>query len=68
LIRDHRGAYWAKPIRTVMPIASSTYYEHAARHTDPSRLPKRARRDRELTPEIERVFAENFAVDGDRKV
>jgi transposase InsO family protein len=67
-IDDHRAAYGVEPICKVLPIAPSTYHEHAARHTDPSRLPKRARRDRELMPEIERVFAENFAVYGARKV
>jgi hypothetical protein len=67
-IDDHRAAYGVEPICKVLPIAPSTYHEHAARRTDPSRLPKRARRDRELMPEIERVFAENFAVYGARKV
>jgi hypothetical protein len=61
-IDDHRGAYGVEPICKVLPIAPSTYHEHAARRADPSRLLKRARRDRELMPEIERVFAENFAV------
>jgi transposase InsO family protein len=67
-IDDHRGAYGVEPICKLLPIAPSTYHEHAARRADPSRLPKRARRDRELMPEIERVFAENFAVYGARKV
>jgi hypothetical protein len=68
LIRDHRGAYGVEPICKVLPIAPSIYHEHAARRTDPSRFPKLARRDRELMPEIERVFAANFAVYGARKV
>ncbi len=67
-IDDHRDAYGVEPICKVLPIAPSTYHEHAARRADPSRLPKRARRDRELMPEIERVFAANFAVYGARKV
>jgi transposase InsO family protein len=67
-IDDHRGAYGVEPICKVLPIAPSTYHEHAARRADPSRLPKRARRDLELMPEIERVFTENFAVYGARKV
>ena len=36
--------------------------------TDPERLSARAKRDLELKPEIERVFAENFEVYGARKV
>jgi putative transposase len=67
-IDDHRAAYGVEPICKVLPIAPSTYHEHAARRKDPSRLPKRTQRDRELMPEIERVFAENFAVYGTRKV
>jgi len=67
-IDDHRCAYGVEPICKVLPIAPSTYHEHEARRADPSRLPKRARRDRELMPEIERVFAENFEVYGARKV
>lgn len=35
---------------------------------DPARLPARARRDVALKPEIARLFAENFAVYGVRKV
>ena len=67
-IDDHRAAYGVEPICKVLPIAPSTYHEHAARRKDPSRLPKRTQRDRELMPEIERVFAKNFAVYGARKV
>src|SRR5690606_28294247 len=35
---------------------------------DPAKLSARAKRDLELKPEIERVFAENFEVYGARKV
>ncbi len=68
LIDHHRAAFGVEPICKLLPIAPSTYHECTARRKDPSRLPKRAQRDRELTPEIERVFAENFAVYGARKV
>ena len=52
----------------MLPIAPSTYYEHAARRRNPRRLPARARRDAELCDEIRRVWEENFRVYGVRKV
>jgi putative transposase len=67
-INDHRGVYGVEPICKVLPIAPSTYHEHMARRRDPSRLPARARRDSALKREIRRVFDENFAVYGARKV
>ena len=67
-IDDHRGAYGVEPICKVLPIAPSTYRERLAQRRDPARLSARARRDQELKPQIARVFAENFAVYGVRKV
>ena len=67
-IDDHRGAYGVEPICKVLPIAPSTYRERLAQRRDPARLSARARRDQTLKPEIARVFAENFAVYGVRKV
>jgi len=67
-IDDHRGAYGVEPICKVLPIAPSTYRERLAQRRDPARLSARARRDQALKPEIARVFAENFAVYGARKV
>ena len=67
-IDAHRGVYGVEPICRVLPIAPSTYYEHAARRLDPDRLPPRARRDARLSIEIRRVFNENFGVYGVRKV
>jgi len=67
-IDDHRGAYGVEPIFAVLPIAPSTYYEQRARQADPSRLPRRARRDAALMVEIERVWNENRQVYGARKV
>ena len=67
-IDDHREAYGVEPICRVLPIAPSTYHEHVAQRQDPTRLSARARRDLALKPEIARVFAENFAVYGVRKV
>ena len=67
-IDENREAYGVEPICRVLPIAPSTYHEHAARRADPSRVPARERRDAELCREIGRVFAENFGVYGVRKV
>ena len=67
-IDEHRDTYGVEPICSALPIAPSTYYGHKARQTDPSRLPKRARRDAALMVEIERVWNENRQVYGARKV
>ena len=67
-IDENREAYGVEPICRVLPIAPSTYHEHAARRVDPSRAPARERRDAKLCREIRRVFAENFGVYGVRKV
>ena len=67
-IDDHRGAYGVEPICKVLPIAPSTYYEQAARRTDPARAPARVRRDAELREVIGRIWAENFEAYGARKV
>ena len=67
-IDDHREVYGVEPIRKALPIAPSTYHAHAARRADPAKAPARARRDQTLKAEIARVFAENFAVYGARKV
>lgn len=67
-IDDHRVAHGVEPICRVLAIAPSTYHAHVARRADPSRCSERARRDAALKPEIERVWRENFAVYGARKV
>ena len=67
-IDEHRGAYGVEPICKVLPIAPSTYHEHAARWADPGRLPARARSDAALMIEIRRVFEANFCIYGARKV
>lgn len=67
-IDAHREAHGVEPICRVLPIAPSTYRDHAAKRRDPSRLPSRARHDLALKPEILRVFSENFGVYGVRKV
>ncbi len=67
-IDEHRDAHGVEPICKVLPIAPSTYHERMAQRRDPAKLSARARRDLVLKPEIARVFAENFAVYGVRKV
>lgn len=64
----YREEYGVEPIARVLPIAPSTYYEHAARVRDPRRLSIRQQRDRRLCDDIQRVHAENFSVYGVRKV
>lgn len=67
-IDDNRELHGVEPICKVLPIATSTYRKHVAQRRDPSRLSARARRDLALKPEVARMFAENFAVYGVRKV
>jgi transposase InsO family protein len=67
-IDAHRDAHGVEPICAVLPIASSTYYDHLAKRADPARRSDRARRDEALRPEIRRVFEENGRVYGVRKV
>lgn len=67
-VDDHRDVYGVEPICRVLPIAPSTYHEHAARRADPSRVPARTKQDALLMVEVRRVFNENFGVYGVRKV
>lgn len=67
-IDDNRGVYGVEPICKVLPIAPSTCHKHVAQQQDPGRLSAQARRDKALKPEVARVFSENFAVYGVRKV
>jgi putative transposase len=67
-IDQYRSAYGVEPICKVLPIAPSTYHEHAARRRELGRMSARARRDAALMPEIRRVFEDNFGVYGVRKV
>jgi transposase InsO family protein len=67
-IDAHREVYGVEPICRVLPIAPSTYHVHAARGRDPDRASPRQKRDAVLCQDIRRVFEENFAVYGVRKV
>jgi putative transposase len=67
-IDDHREAHGVEPLCKVLPIAPSTYHEHAAKRADLAKLSPRAKRDVALKAESRRVFAENFEAYGVRKV
>lgn len=67
-IDDHRDVYGVEPICSVLPIAPSTYYAFKVQERDPGSRSRRALRDAALRIEIERVWKENRAVYGVRKV
>jgi transposase InsO family protein len=67
-IDENRDEYGVEPICRTLPIAPSTYHAHDARRRHPERAPPRVVRDAALTPEIQRVYDENFQVYGVRKV
>jgi putative transposase len=67
-IDAHRAVHGVEPICRVLPIAPSTYHEHARRRAVPDRVPSRAKRDARLRAEVHRVWEENFQVYGVRKV
>ena len=62
-IDEHREEFGVEPICAHLPIAPSTYYDAKARAPSP-----RAVRDAGLMVEIRRVFDDNYAVYGHRKV
>ena len=64
----YRDDHGVEPICRVLPIAPSTYHEHARRQQKPETAPARVQADVELMKEIRRVFDENFQVYGVRKV
>ena len=67
-IDEHRGQYGVEPICTVLRIAPSAWWRHAARQRDPSLRSARAKRDEALMVQINRVWQENFRVYGAGKV
>jgi transposase InsO family protein len=67
-IDAHRATFGVEPICAVLPIAPSRYYELKAREREPHRRPARVRRDEQLGEQIRRVWHENRAVYGVRKV
>ena len=67
-IDQHRDAYGVEPICSALPIAPSTYRRVKAQERFSEMRSTRARRDAELQPRVRKVFEENFAVYGARKV
>jgi transposase InsO family protein len=67
-IDAHRTRFGVEPICVVLPIAPSVYYELKAREREPDRRPARVRLDEQLGEQIRRVWRENRAVYGVRKV
>jgi len=57
-----------EPICKHLPVAPSTFYDHMAKRANPDLLSDRAKRDKALRPEIERVWEQNYKVYGVRKV
>ena len=67
-IDEPRDEYGVEPICKQLPIAPSTYHQHALERRNPERKPKRVQRDDRLKQEVRRVFDRNFGVYGARKV
>lgn len=67
-IEEHRDDIGVEPICRHLPIAPSTFYDHMAKRADPDLLSDRAKRDKVLRSEIERVWEQNYKVYGVRKI
>jgi transposase InsO family protein len=67
-IDQHKDEYGVESMCSVLPIAPSTYYEHARRRREPERRPVRHQRDTQLESEIRRVYEDNQLVYGAKKV
>ncbi len=67
-IDAQRDAYGVEPMCAVLPIAPATYFRHKRCQADPDQRSQRTQRDAWLMTQIQRVWDENFAVYGPRKV
>jgi transposase InsO family protein len=59
-VEEHRDEYGVEPICAVLPIAPSTYHEHARRRREPARRPRRAKREDELRVHVRRVHQQSL--------
>jgi transposase InsO family protein len=59
-VEEHRDEYGVDPICAVLPIAPSTYHEHARRRREPARRPRRAKREDELRVHVRRVHQQSL--------
>ncbi len=67
-IDAERDTYGVEPMCAVLPIAPATYFRHKAWARHPEQRSARRQRDAWLKIQIQRVWDENFAVYGPRKV
>lgn len=67
-IDQHRERFGVEPICTLLRVAPSAYWRHAARQRNPALCSARARRDEFLIPHIQRIWHANFQVYGADKV
>ena len=67
-IDAERETYGVEPMCAVLPIAPATYFRHQDWQAHPEWRCHRAQRDGWLKIQIQRVWDENFAVYGPRKV
>lgn len=67
-IDRYRKDYGVEPICKLLPIAPSTYHRCKTLEQHPEQRSKRAKRDEQLMPEIQRVWEENHRNYGARKV
>jgi hypothetical protein len=67
-IDENKETYGVEPMCSVLPIAPSTYYEHARRRREPERRPQREKRDEKLQGEIGRLYEDTHLVCGAKKV
>jgi len=68
LVDEHRQSHGVEPMCSVLQIAPSGYWRHAARQRNPQLRCARVQRDDALLPHIERVWNANMRVYGAEKV
>ncbi|WP_422010114.1 IS3 family transposase [Roseateles sp.] len=64
----HRQQFGVESICSVLQIAPSAYWRHAARQRNPVLCSRRAQRDASLVPQVQRVWQANMQVYGADKV
>ena len=67
-IEAHCAEHGVEPICRALPIAPSTYFQHAAVARTPTKASPRAQRDTKLKEDIGRIWKDNRNVYGARKV
>ncbi|WP_422015542.1 IS3 family transposase [Roseateles sp.] len=67
-VDQHRQEFGVESICSVLQIAPSAYWRHAARRRNPVLCSRRAQRDASLAPQVRRVWQANMQVYGADKV